>query len=121
MMHMFKLKPDLMEKISAVQQELKWKPNMMLHIVDSKEQVKEEEEADRSRVKVHIDGSGYKGQVEMAVVLYQDGEVRSRRRLRLGSMWHHTIYIQEGGGRDDLRFGANQRGVVCKWNDTNGS
>jgi len=32
------------------------------------------------------------------VVLYQDGEVRSRRRLRLGSMWHHTIYEGEVAG-----------------------
>ena len=71
---------------------------MMLHIVDSKEQEKEEDEADRSRVKVYMDGSGYEGQVGAAVVLYQDGEVRSRRRLRLGSMRHHTVYEGEGAG-----------------------
>ena len=71
---------------------------MTLHIVDSKKQAKEEEEADRLRVKVYVDGSGYKGQVRAVVVLYQDGEVRSRRRLRLGSMWHHTIYEGEVAG-----------------------
>jgi len=71
---------------------------MTVHIADSKVQAKAEEEADRSRVKVYTDGSGYEGQVGAAVVLYQDGEVRSRRRLRLGSMWHHTMYEGEGAG-----------------------
>ena len=52
MMHTFKLKLDLMEKISAVQQGPKWKPKVRLHIADSKEQVKEEEEGDKLRVKV---------------------------------------------------------------------
>ena len=33
-----------------------------------------------------------------AAVLYQDGAVRSRRRMRLGSIWHHTIYEGEGVG-----------------------
>ena len=71
---------------------------MMLHIAGSKEQVKEEEGVDRSRVKMYTDGSGYEGQVGAAAVLYQDGEVRSRRRMRLGSIWHHTIYKGEGVG-----------------------
>ena len=61
--------------------------------MDSKEQAKEEEEGDKSRVKVFMDGSGYKGQVGAVAVLYQDGVVRSRRRMRLGSMWHHTVCI----------------------------
>ena len=33
-----------------------------------------------------------------AAVLYRDGVVRSRRRMRLGSMWHHTVYEGEGVG-----------------------
>jgi len=98
MMHTFKLKLDLMEKISAVQQGPKWKPKVRLHIANSKEQAKEKKEGDKSRMKVFTDGSGYKGQVRAAVVLYQDGLVRSRRRMRLGSMWHHTVYEVEGVG-----------------------
>jgi hypothetical protein len=59
---------------------------MTLHITESKEQVKEEDEADRLRVKVYTDGSEYEGQVGAVTVLYQDGAVRSRRRMRLGSI-----------------------------------
>ena len=49
-------------------------------------------------MKVFTDGSGYKGQVGAAVVLYQDGVVRSRRRMKLGPMQHHTVYKGEGVG-----------------------
>jgi ribonuclease HI len=69
-----------------------------LHIAESKEQAKEGEGADESWVKVFMDGSGYEGQVGAAAVLYQDGTVRSRRRMRLGSIRHHTIYEGEGVG-----------------------
>jgi hypothetical protein len=72
MMHTFKLKPDLMEKISTMQQGPKWKPNSTLHIAESKEKVKEEE-ADQSRVKGYKDSSGYEGQVGAVAVLYRDG------------------------------------------------
>ena len=73
-------------------------PKVTLRIADSKEQVREEEEGDKSRVKVFTDGSGYEGRVGAAAVLYQDGAVRSRKRMRLGSIQHHTVYEGEGVG-----------------------
>jgi hypothetical protein len=122
MMHTFKLKSDLMEKISAVRQGPKWKPNMTLRIAESKEQAKEEEGADESRMKVFTDGSGYEGQVGAAAVLYRDGVVRGRRRMRLGSLRHHTVYEGEGVGMIlGLDSGADQRRATCKRDDTDGS
>ena len=71
MMHTLKLKPDLMEKISTVRQGPKRKPNLTLHIAESKEKAKEEEAA-QSRVKGYMGSSGYEGRVGAAAVLYQD-------------------------------------------------
>jgi hypothetical protein len=87
MMHTFKLKPGLMEKVAAVRQGPKWEPDLTIWITDNKEQAKEEEEADGSQVKVYTYGSGYKGQVGVGAVLYRDGRIRRRRRrMRLGSI-----------------------------------
>jgi hypothetical protein len=85
MMHTFKLKPGLMEKVAAVRQGPKWEPDLAIRIMDNKEQAKEEE-ADGSQVKVYTDGSGYEGQVGAGAVLYRDGRIRRRRRMRLGSI-----------------------------------
>ena len=71
MMHTLKLKPDLTEKISTMRQGPKRKPNLTLHITESKEKVKEEE-AEQSRVKGYTDSSGYEGWVGAVAVLYQD-------------------------------------------------
>jgi len=47
---------------------------------------------------VYTDGSGYEGQVGVVAVLYQDGRIKSKRRMRLGSIQHHTVYEGEGVG-----------------------
>ena len=115
MMHTLKLKPELMEKISTMQQGPKWKPNLTLHIAESREKAKEEE-AEQSRAKGYMDGSEYEGWVGAVAVLYKmHGAVRSRRRMRFRSIPHHTIY--EGEGVWMVWFGADQRGVTCKQND----
>ena len=55
-----------------------------------------------SRIRVYTDGSGIKGQIGAAAVLYWDGVLKRTRRLRLGSMKHHIVYEGEGIG---LLFG----------------
>ena len=42
-MYKFKLKPELMEKITATRQSPKWEPDMAIRIVDNKEKAKEED------------------------------------------------------------------------------
>jgi hypothetical protein len=98
MMYAFKLKLELMEKIAAVHQGPKWEPNLALRIADSKEQAKDEDGEDRAWVKVYTDGSGFEGQVGAAAVLYKDGIIKSKRRMRLGPIRHHTVYEGEGVG-----------------------
>ncbi|KAF8804567.1 hypothetical protein BYT27DRAFT_7106622, partial [Phlegmacium glaucopus] len=97
-MYRFKLKPELMQKIAAMRQGPKWKPAMAIRIADNKDIAKEEDRTDIARIKVYSDGSGLEGQVGVAAVLYHDGILRSSRRLKLGSLKHHTVFKGEGVG-----------------------
>ena len=47
---------------------------------------------------MYIDGSGIKGHIGVAAVLYWNGVLESRRRMQLGSSKHHTVYEGEGVG-----------------------
>lgn len=47
---------------------------------------------------MYTDGSGIDGQVGAAAILYKNGTIKSRRRMRLGSIKHHTVYEGEGVG-----------------------
>ena len=51
-----------------------------------------------SHIRVYMDGSGIEGQIGAAAVLYWDGVLKRKRRLRLGSTKHHTVYEGEGIG-----------------------
>ena len=62
-MHKFKLKPDLMEKISAARQEAKWETDVAIRIAESKEKAKDEDVRDMSHIRVYTDGSGLDGQI----------------------------------------------------------
>ena len=51
-----------------------------------------------SHVKVYMDGSGIDSQIGTAAILYHDGILKRRRRMRLGTMKHHTVFEGEGVG-----------------------
>jgi ribonuclease HI len=97
-MHRFKLKPKLMENIAACRQGPKWEPDVAIRIAGSKELAKEEDLADKTPIKVYMDGSGFEGQIGAAAVLYRNGVLKSKRRMRLGAMKQHTVYEGEGVG-----------------------
>ena len=98
LMHKFKLKPVLLEKISAVRQNPKWEPGVVIRIAGDREKAREEDIADRASIKVYTDGSGIEGQIGAAAVLYCDGVLVKKRRMRLGSVKHHTVFKGEGVG-----------------------
>ena len=98
LMYKFKLKPELLEKISAVRQNPKWEPRVAIRIAGDKEKAQEEDRADHASIKVYTDGSGIEGQIGAAAVLYWDGVLVKRRRMRLGSEKHHTVFEGEGIG-----------------------
>ena len=72
-MYKFKLKLELLKKISAVRQNPKWEPRVAIRIAGDKEKAQEEDRADHASIKVYTDGSGIKGQIGAAAMLYQDG------------------------------------------------
>ena len=98
LMYKFKLKPKLMEKITATGQCARWEPDMAIRIANDKETAKREDRADKAHTKVYTDGSGLGGQIGVAVVLYRDGVLISSRHMRLGSSRHHTVFEGEGVG-----------------------
>jgi ribonuclease HI/exonuclease III len=98
LMHRFKLKPKLMERIAASRQGPKWESDVAIRIADNKEMAKEEDRADETSIKVYTDGSGFEGKVGAAAVLYRNGVLTSTRRMHLGSIKHHTVYEGEGVG-----------------------
>ena len=101
LMYKFKLKLDRMEKIAAARQGPKWEPDVAIRVAESKETAKEEDRLDTTPIKVYTDGSGYEGKIGAAAVLYRNGVLKGRRRMRLGSTKHHMVYEGEG-----IDFGA---------------
>ena len=97
-MFKFKLKPSLIEKIAATRQSPKWEPDIAIRIAENKEKAREEDLKDMSHVKVYMDGSGINSQIEAAAVLYRDRILKRRRRMRLGTTKHHTVFEGEGVG-----------------------
>lgn len=69
-MHKYKLNPELMERIAAIRQDLKWEPNIAIRIAESKEKAKEEDRQDNAEIKAYTDGSSFEGQIVAAAVLY---------------------------------------------------
>ena len=97
-MYKFKLKPELMERIQATRQNPKWEPDIAIRIAENKEKAKAEDLGDKSNIKVYMDSSGVDSHIGATAILYQDGVLKRTRRMRLGSVKHHTVYEGEGVG-----------------------
>ena len=98
LMHKFKLKPELLEKILAVRQNPKWEPGVAIRIAGDKEKAQEEDNADCTSIRFYTDGSGIEGKIRAVAMLYCDGVLVKKRRIRLGSEKHHTVFKGEGIG-----------------------
>ena len=98
LMFKFKLKPNLLEKIAATRQDPKWEPGVALRVAGNKELAKDKNLGDRSCIKVYTDGSGIDGHIGAAAILYRDGILQRKMRMKLGLSKHHTVYKGEGIG-----------------------
>jgi len=72
----------------------------MATIAESKEESIKEEAKDNSDIKIYTDGSGFKGSVGAAAVLYRKGVKEPEKILRfhLGSLKKHTTFEGEAVG-----------------------
>jgi hypothetical protein len=73
MIHEYKLKPSLMEKIEATRQSNKWEPRFATRIAGSKEVAEAEDGGDRATVQIYTDGSGLGGKIGASAVLIRRG------------------------------------------------
>jgi hypothetical protein len=78
LMHSFNVHPQKIETIEAVRQDAKWKPNIKIHVAESKEKAIREVQLDTSDVKVFTDGSGMEGRIGAAAVLYRQGRLKTQ-------------------------------------------
>ncbi|KAF9456430.1 hypothetical protein BDZ94DRAFT_1315169 [Collybia nuda] len=68
---------------------------MTITIAEMREEAVEEDEKNRTNVKVYTDGSETGGKISAAAVLYRGGRMTSILRCRLGSAKCHTVYEGE--------------------------
>ena len=83
-----------MEIINTVLEGPKWASNFKIHIPKSKD-VAMVEAIDNSDIKVYSDGSCFKGEIGVAVVLYRNGEEKEVVRAYLGAEDKHTVFEVE--------------------------
>ena len=77
-MHTFRIQPQKIKTIKVARQSTKWKPCIKIQIVKDKNDVIKEMHKDNSDVKVFMDGSGMKGKIGVATVLYWQGRLKSQ-------------------------------------------
>ena len=94
-MAMLQVQPDEVEKIPPVRKHPHWKSAIKTVIPENKEQAGERELNNEADIKVYLDGSGYKGGVGAAAVLYRGFRPMKTLRYYLGTLREHTVYEGE--------------------------
>ena len=93
----FKIKPRHFETIKPDPRPPTYKRAFMVTIADSKEESSKDEAKDDSDIKIYMDGSGFKGNVGAAVVMYRKGSEEPEKVLcfHLGFLKRHTMFEGE--------------------------
>lgn len=103
-----------MEKRAAVRFEASWDPEIEIRICRSRAGLEELMEKDKADVMGFADGSGYKGGIGAAAILYKGGEEVDAVRLSLGSEDDHEVYEAECAGLILTLHLARKQAVVGK-------
>jgi len=95
-----KIKPRHYETITPDPRTPTYKRKFTTTIAESKEESIKDEEKDESDIRIYTDGSGYKGKVGAAAVLYRKGADEPEKILRyhLGLLTKHTTFEGEAVG-----------------------
>jgi len=96
----FKIRPRHFETIRPDPRPPMYKRAFTVTIANSKEESIEEEAKDDSDIRIYMDGSGFKGNVGAAAVLYRKGTKELEKVLcyHLGSLKKHTTFKGEAVG-----------------------
>jgi hypothetical protein len=84
LMHRYKIQPQNMETIKAVRFDTRWTPKVAIRITNDKDEAIANVNQDSLDVKVFTDGSGMKGKIGAAAVLYRYGRAKTELRYKLG-------------------------------------
>ncbi|KAE9384393.1 hypothetical protein BT96DRAFT_767517, partial [Gymnopus androsaceus JB14] len=88
----YQLKPKHIEKKKAVRYKSSWDPDLVIVIAENKEEALKLLEKDDSDIRCFVDGSGYKGGVGAALVIYRNGREKGVLCFRLGADNDHEVY-----------------------------
>jgi ribonuclease HI len=97
-MHRYKIQPQNMEIIKAVRFDTRWTPKVAIRIANDEDKAIANVNQDSPDIKVFMDGSGMKGRIGAAAVLYRYGRAKTELRYKLGMQRQHTVYEGEGVG-----------------------
>jgi len=100
MIKRFQIKPQHYKTIMPDPRSPTYKKTFTSTIAESKEESIKEEKKDEADIRIYTDGSGYKGSVRAAAVLYRKGVQEPMKTLHfhLGSLKKHTTYEGEAVG-----------------------
>jgi len=91
-----KFKPEELEKISATRLRLGTQPNFSTTIADTKEEsIKMDKELFPIGRMIYTDGSGFKGMIGAAAILFINGTKTAELRYQLGPDTEHTVFEGE--------------------------
>ncbi|KAF7970993.1 hypothetical protein HWV62_22243 [Athelia sp. TMB] len=98
--HITKLKPELVETITPLRRGPNYEPPHSTHIAPDKDAALTIARLinDTAPVRVYVDGSGYKGGIGAAAVLYEGSRVIAVRRKYLGPKSRYTVHNGEAVG-----------------------
>lgn len=90
--------PDKIESLIPARRPPSSKNPWQTHIASSKEEAIKEHEQLTDTIQVYSDGSGYKGQIGAAAVLFRAGKAPRTLRFHLGTDDEHTVFEAEEVG-----------------------
>ncbi|OJA18739.1 hypothetical protein AZE42_12536 [Rhizopogon vesiculosus] len=96
--HRFAIIPDEIETLIPARRPPSTKSPWRIHIAISKEEAIKEHEQLMDIIQVYSDGSGYKGQIGAAAILFRAGKAPRTLRYHLGTDKEHTVFEAEEVG-----------------------
>lgn len=96
--HHYAIDPDEVETLIPARRSPSTKNPWTTHIADSKEAAITEHEQLTDVIQVYCDGSGYKGKIGAAAVLFRAGKSPRTLRFHLGTEEEHTVFEAEEVG-----------------------
>lgn len=96
--HRFDISPEMIETLTPAKRPPSTKNPWTPHIADSKEQAIAECEQLTDQIQIYSDGSGHKGNIGAAAVLFRAGQRPRTLRIHLGTKDEHTVFEAKEAG-----------------------